>query len=312
MRSGSGEPGPDTMKKCIFSIDVEDWFHILDLPSTPPVSSWDGLPSRVERNLLNLLDLFGETDTKVTCFFLGWVGEKYPHLVREARQRGHEIASHGYAHQLVYRTTREEFAQDVTRSRKLLEDIAGCAVLGYRSPGFSVVEETPWFFEVLMEAGYAYDSSVFPAPRGHGGMRSGRHAPYRMGDAERGLIEFPITVTKFLGRPFCCFGGGYLRLFPLSVIERMTRKVLSEGRPVVFYVHPREIDALHPRLPMGFARRFKSYVNLNTTEHKLRRLASTFTGSTFVEYLALMSEAAASAAPDSMASGRSMAVEGSL
>lgn len=299
------------MNKCIFSIDVEDWFHILDVPATPPPSAWDGLPSRVEKNFLYLLDLFGETDTKVTCFFLGWVAERFPHLVREACQRGHEIASHGYAHQLVYRTTREEFAADVTRSRKLLEDVAGCAVVGYRSPGFSVVEDTPWFFEVLIEAGYAYDSSVFPAPRGHGGMKSGRYAPYRIG-GERGLTEFPISVTKFLGKPFCFFGGGYLRLFPLFMIERMTRKVLSEGRPVVFYIHPREIDALHPRLPMGLARRFKSYVNLSSSEPKLRRLASAFAGSTFREYLALMSGSAAGGNSDSVATGSAMLLEESL
>lgn len=310
MKTAVGRAG--NMNKCIFSIDVEDWFHILDLPATPPLSAWEGLPSRVEKNFLYLLDLFGETDTKVTCFFLGWVAEKFPHLVREACQRGHEIASHGYAHQLVYRSTREEFAQDVTRSRKLLEDLAGCAVIGYRSPGFSVVEDTPWFFDVLIEAGYAYDSSVFPAPRGHGGMRSGLYAPYRTGDGERGLIEFPITITKFLGKPFCCFGGGYLRLFPLFIIEKMTRKVLAEGRPVVFYIHPREIDALHPRLPMGFARRFKSYVNLSSSEHKLRSLASAFAGSTFREYLAAISGCSAGGASDSVATGSAMLLEESL
>ena len=270
----------ETMQSSVFSVDVEDWFHILDIPGAPPISDWAGLPSRVERNFSTLLDLFDETDVKTTCFFLGWIGERFPHLVREAASRGHEVASHGYAHRLVFEQSRQEFCEDVTRARRLLEDIAGASVRGYRAPGFSTTEETPWFFDVLADAGYEYDSSVFPASRGHGGMRSGRREPHRIG-ADGKLMEVPITVAELMGKPMCFFGGGYLRLFPYWLIRRMSKQVLAEGRPVVFYVHPREIDPAHPRLPMSRKRSFKSYVNLDTTEWKIRQVLRDFPVTTF-------------------------------
>jgi polysaccharide deacetylase family protein (PEP-CTERM system associated) len=277
---------PRKNPRCIFSIDVEDWFHILDLPSTPAISEWGQLPSRVEKNFLQLLDIIGERNVQTTCFFLGWVGERFPHLVREARARGHEIASHGYSHELVYRMTPVQFLHDASKAKRILEDVSGSAVSGYRSSGFSVTKDTPWFFDTLMEAGYRYDSSVFPAPRGHGGIATKQYAPYRVSDDRNGLVEFPVTVAGVFGRPVCFFGGGYLRLFPYFVVKRMARKVIQEGRPVVFYVHPREIDPAHPRLPMNLARKFKSYVNLSTTEGKIRRLLSEFSFITFEDAMA--------------------------
>lgn len=280
----SGEPseaGKLTLLKNVFSVDVEDWFHLLDLPSTPPLSAWNSLPSLVEKNFMRLLDLFAEREVHVTCFFLGWVAGRFPHLVREAASRGHEIASHGYSHQLVYRMTPQEFLKDAADSKKILDDLVGKPVLGYRSSGFSVTKDTPWFFEMLAEAGYRYDSSVFPAPRGHGGLRTDRLAPYRVSETDHALIEFPISVENVLGKRLCFFGGGYLRLFPYAVIRRMARKVMAQGRPVIFYVHPREIDPGHPRLAMGTIRRFKSYVNLRSTEEKIQRIMADFELTTF-------------------------------
>jgi polysaccharide deacetylase family protein (PEP-CTERM system associated) len=271
--------------KCIFSVDVEDWFHTLDLPSTPDLSSWDLLPSRIERNFGRLLEIFSETQVHVTCFFLGWVARRFPHLVREAERRGHEVASHGYAHRLVYKMTPQEFQADALTAKKIIEDVVGHSISGYRCPGFSVTPKTPWFFEKLIEAGYQYDSSVFPGPRGHGGLKNGHHAPYWVGNSSEGLVEFPITTTKVLGIPMCFFGGGYLRLFPSLLIENVALKVLREGRPVIFYIHPREIDPHHARLPMNLRRRFKSYVNLKTTEAKLRRVLAEFEVSTFKAYM---------------------------
>ena len=269
----------------IFSVDVEDWFHILDLPTTPNLDEWDRLPSLVETNFLRLLDMFSEAKVRVTCFFLGWVGERFPSLVREAANRGHEIASHGYAHRLVYSFRPDEFREDALRSRRILEDLVGTPVLGYRSAGFSVTETSPWFFDELLAAGYRYDSSVFPAARLHGGLVNAEKIPHRVTVGNGVLTEVPISVSDLAGKAMCFFGGGYLRLFPYSLIARMTRKVLREGRPVVFYVHPREIDPKHPRLPMGFVRRFKSYVNLDTTEPKIRRILQHFPVTTFVDYL---------------------------
>lgn len=281
LRSDAAEV-PDS----IFSVDVEDWFHVLDVAGAPALSSWHRLPSIVEPDFRRLLDLFDEYHVRVTCFFLGWVAERYPHLVKEAAARGHEVASHGYAHRLVYQSSRQEFFEDATRARRLLEDLAGTPVLGYRSAGFSVTEETQWFFEALAEAGYVYDSSVFPAARGHGGMSEARREPHRIVTPAGNLMEFPITVSTLLGKPLCFFGGGYLRLFPSWLIRRAVRQVLAEGRPVVFYIHPREIDPSHPRIPMPLLRHFKSYVNLRTTEAKLRRILGEFPVTTFRDFLA--------------------------
>jgi polysaccharide deacetylase family protein (PEP-CTERM system associated) len=218
----------------------------------------------------------------VTCFFLGYVAERYPHLVTEALNRGHEIASHGYSHRLIYTMTPQAFLEDARKSREILEGISGQAVNGYRAPGFSVTAESPWFFEKLVEAGYRYDSSVFPAPRQHGGLNTNKYAPHMIADK---LMEFPITVADVLGKRFCFFGGGYLRLFPYSLVRQMSRKVLGENRPVVFYIHPREIDPGHPRLSLGRVRTFKSYVNLKTTEPKLRHILDEFQVTTFAEFI---------------------------
>jgi polysaccharide deacetylase family protein (PEP-CTERM system associated) len=276
--------------KSIFTVDVEDWFHILDLPSTPPIDEWDSLPSRVVKNFSRLLDLFSEKNVQVTCFFLAWVAEKYPEIVKEASGRGHEIASHGYSHTLVYNMSAESFFQDALRSKEILEDITGQPVLGYRSAGFSNTENTPWFFDKLIEAGYSYDSSVFPAPRGHGGMRTGSFAPHLIESSAGKIMEFPITVSLILGKPVCLFGGGYLRLFPYWLIRSKGHSVLHEGRPVIFYIHPREIDPEHPRLPMNFRRKFKSYFNLRSTEVKIKRILNEFKVTNFREFIKTSSE----------------------
>lgn len=268
--------------KSILSVDVEDWFHILEAASAPDISQWDSLPSCVERDFRKLLDLFSEKNVHVTCFFLGYVAERYPHLVKEALDRGHEIASHGYAHRLIYTMTPHAFLEDARKSKGILESISGQFVRGYRAPGFSVTADTPWFFEKLLEAEYQYDSSVFPAPRQHGGLNTSKYSPHMV--AEK-LMEFPITVAKVLGKRFCFFGGGYLRLFPYPVVRQMCRKVLGENRPVVFYIHPREIDPDHPRLSLGLTRTFKSYVNLKTTEPKLRNILDEFQVTTFAEFI---------------------------
>ena len=256
----------------MFSVDVEDWFHILELPYTPDIDGWSRLESRVEKNFHFLLDMFDKAGIHATCFFLGWVAHRFPHLVREAQRRGHEISSHGYAHQLIYTQTRCEFSRDIAKARAVLQDICGEPVRGYRAPGFSITRETPWAFDEIVAAGYSYDSSVFPANRGHGGIPDARLEPYEVVTPGGTLLEFPITVAPILNQRICFFGGGYLRLFPYFLIRRMTRAVNDSGRPVIFYIHPREIDPEHPRLPMGIRRRFKSYVNLSGTSSKLTRL----------------------------------------
>jgi polysaccharide deacetylase family protein (PEP-CTERM system associated) len=274
------------MMPAIFTVDVEEWFHILGVAGTPALEDWGRLPSRVEANFRRFLDLSDAAGVQITCFFLGWVAERFPGLVREAAARGHEVASHGYGHRLVYEQSAAEFFEDVHKARLLLEDLLGRPVRGFRGPGFSVTKDTPWFFEELVKAGYEYDSSLFPAARGHGGLRSNRYGPYQIETPSGPLLEFPITVTKVCGRPMCFFGGGYLRLFPYTWVRRVTRRVLQEGRPVIFYAHPREIDPDHPRLAMNLKRRFKSYVGLRSMEGKIRRIFQDFPITSFARFRA--------------------------
>jgi polysaccharide deacetylase family protein (PEP-CTERM system associated) len=270
----------------IFSIDVEDWFNLSGTGAEPPPSEWDRLESRLERNFHGLLELLAEGGGTATCFVVGYFGKRFPRLIREAVAAGHEIAAHGYFHRLIYEMSPAEFYEDALATRKLLEDVSGAAVHGFRAPAFSVTERTPWFFEKLVEAGYRYDSSVFPAPHQTGGLAGGALAPYTVPTAAGALQEFPITTVRVLGQPMCFFGGGYLRLFPYPVIRAMGRKAQSEGRPIIFYVHPREIDPEQPRMQLSHRRRFTCYVNLETTRPKIRHILRDFQVTSFDAYLA--------------------------
>ena len=275
-----------SLPQSIFSIDVEDWFNLSGTGFEPPPSEWDRLESRIERNLHTLLELLAAAGGTATCFVVGYFAKRFPHLIREAAAAGHEIASHSYFHRLVYEMSADEFYQDVLATRKLLEDVSGQAVRGFRAPAFSVTRQTPWFFEKLVEAGYGYDSSVFPAPHQTGGLATNRLAPHRLETPAGALMEFPITAVRVLGRPMCFFGGGYLRLFPYRVIRAMGYTALNEGRPVVFYVHPREIDPDHPRMPLSLRRKFTCYVNLRSTRPKIRQILRDFNVSSFDRYMA--------------------------
>lgn len=273
------------MLPSIFSIDVEDWFNLSGTGLEPPPSEWDRLESRVERNFQTLLSLLTEGGGTATCFIVGYFAKRFPHLVRDAVAGGHEIASHSYFHRLVYELSPAEFYEDALSSRKLLEDISGAPVRGFRAPAFSVTERTPWFFDKLAEAGYQYDSSVFPAPHQTGGLANSRFEPYQVQTAAGPLTEFPITAVRVLGKPMCFFGGGYLRLFPYPLVRTMGQRALSEGRPVVFYVHPREIDPDHPRMPLGLRRRFTCYVNIRSTRAKINRILGDFQVTSFDRYM---------------------------
>jgi polysaccharide deacetylase family protein (PEP-CTERM system associated) len=178
-----------------------------------------------------------------------------------------------------------EFYEDVLASRQLLEDISGRAVGGFRAPAFSVTERTPWFFDKLAEAGYRYDSSVFPARHQTGGLAGSRFEPHTVKTAAGDIAEFPITVAPLLGTRLCFFGGGYLRLFPYPLIRSMGRRALNERRPVVFYIHPREIDPDQPRMPLSRRRKFTCYVNLRSTRPKIQRILHDFHVTSFDKYL---------------------------
>ncbi len=278
---------------CVFTVDVEDWFHILDIPATPPIEEWSRLESHVEQNVQTLLELFAVHHVCAVFFFLGWMAERFPAMVSEVARAGHEIASHGYSHDLVYNMSRHEFAEDVRRAKDILENITGQSIFGYRATGFSVTKHTPWFFDELAAIGYQYDSSVFPATRGHGGMSSARLVPHTVSTDFGSLTEFPVSVAKIWGKRICLFGGGYLRLFPLSMILSAADRIVNQGRPVTFYLHPREIQPDHPRLPMPLRRRFKSYVGLKSVRKKLNAILSRYSFDTFKDLIAEVNSDAA-------------------
>jgi polysaccharide deacetylase family protein (PEP-CTERM system associated) len=278
--------GTKDMHQCVFTIDVEDWFNLSGTGHEPPPSEWDGLESRVERNFIEMLDLLEQRKCSATCFFVGYFAQRFKHLVHEARQRGHEIASHSSFHRLVYEQTPEEFFKDAEDSRLLLEDLSGQPVRGFRAPAFSVTKQTPWFFDKLAQAGYSYDSSVFPGVHQTGGCDAPSLAPYSVQTPYGEVVEFPVSAIRVLGTPMCFFGGGYLRLFPYPLTRFMGRRVQQSERPVIFYVHPREIDPDQPRMPLSRRRRFTSYVNLSTTQSKIERIVRDFPINTFSHYLA--------------------------
>lgn len=272
----------------IFSVnvkDVNDWYSMLRLGARPPRSAWDTLPARVELNFLRLLDLFSERNVHVTCFFLGWIAERFPHLVKEAAHRGHEIASHGYKHRLIVEMTQSEFLEDALRSRRVLEDVAGCAVRGYRAAEFLLIRHTPWFFDKLREASYEYDSSEFPSVMEPGEITAAIRRPHRVVCGSGVLAEFPITVATVWGTPLRFSGGEQLRLLPMWLILKMARTVTAEGRPVIYSIHPREVDLSHPRLPIHRRRRRKYHIDLSVTERKIARITGEFPFITFGQFL---------------------------
>jgi polysaccharide deacetylase family protein (PEP-CTERM system associated) len=267
------EPRPALLNA--LSVDVEDYFQVSALAPHIDRASWAQRESRVAANVDRLLDLFAERGAHVTFFTLGWVAERYPHLVRRIVADGHELASHGYAHLRASEQTREEFAQDVRRAKGLLEDLSGHVVQGYRAPSFSIGPANPWAFDELLGAGYRYSSSVYPIRHDHYGSPDAPRFAY---PARPGLIEIPLTTTRVFGRNLPAGGGGYFRLAPYRLSRWALRRVnVIDKQPAIFYMHPWEIDPNQPRVAgTSLKTRFRHYVNLGKTEARLRRLLDDF------------------------------------
>jgi polysaccharide deacetylase family protein (PEP-CTERM system associated) len=273
-----------------FSVDVEDWYQVADFDAVIPFSEWDRYESRVARNTDVVLRLLDEAGARGTFFVLTWNAERYPDIVRRIAAAGHEVATHGYAHRIVYEQTPEEFRADVERAKKTLEDITGEAVLGYRAPSFSFTTRSLWAPDVLLDLGFRYDSSVFPVRDSLYGMPDAERFPYVIRERDgRRLVEFPITTTEFLGRNLPLGGGGYLRVFPYQYMRWGMRRVnRQEGQAAVVYIHPWEVDPGQPRVKTAGKRGFSShYVNLGRTEAKLRRLLRDFRFAPMRDLLAL-------------------------
>ena len=260
-----------------FTIDVEDYFHVYAFASHISRESWDRLPCRVERNVDTILAMLAEHKVRATYFMLGWVAERYPALVRKIVEQGHELASHGYGHQLVTGLNREEFSQDIRRAKRLLEDIGGVAVQGYRAPSFSIGKGNLWALECLSEAGYRYSSSIYPIQSDHYGMPDAPRFAYYP-EAGCGLLELPPTTVRLFNRNLPAGGGGYFRLLPYGVSRWCLKRVNRVDRqPCIFYFHPWEIDPGQPRQRgASLKSRFRHYVNLSSMERRIRALLQEF------------------------------------
>jgi len=257
------------------TIDVEDYFQVSALAPHFPRKDWETVPCRVERNVDVILSMLHEYGAKATFFTLGWIAERYPHLVRLIAMEGHELASHGYAHQRASDQSPAAFLADITLAKTVLEDIAGTAVIGYRAPSFSIGKGNPWAHDCIAEAGYRYSSSVYPVKHDHYGVPDAPRFPYRL---ENGLMEMPITTVRYLGRNLPAGGGGYFRLLPYPASRWLIRQVNeTDKKPAMFYFHPWEVDPEQPRVAGTTAKtRFRHYVNLSRTEDRLRRLMNDF------------------------------------
>lgn len=263
--------------KNALTVDVEDYFQVSAFEGHIRREDWDRLPCRVERNCERILDLFGQADVAATFFVLGWVAERYPQLVRRLVEAGHEVASHGYAHVRVTQQAPDEFFQDVTRTKKLLEDISGTAVNGYRAASYSIGEGNLWALDELDRAGYVYSSSIYPIRHDLYGMPDGpRFAFHPRG--ENAILEIPVTTVMVGQRRFPCGGGGYFRLFPYRLSRWALRRVNErDEQPGIFYFHPWEIDPDQPRQTgISLKTRFRHYLNLNRMEARLTRVLQDF------------------------------------
>jgi len=260
------------------TFDVEEYFHAEAFTSVVKPVEWPMLESRVVHSTERLLDVLAESGTAATFFVLGWVGARHPKLVRAIHARGHEVACHGFGHQMITRQSPTQFAEDVRRAKKTLEEAIGAAVIGYRAPTFSVVRETLWSLRVLAESGFRYDSSIFPIVHDRYGIPDAPRFPHRRTVAPgTEITEFPLSTVSRLGWRIPVAGGGYFRLFPYRFTRWAIRNLnRRESQPAMVYLHPWEIDADQPRLPIGQLGRVRHSVNTRAVIGRLRRLVRDF------------------------------------
>ena len=258
------------------TIDVEDYFQVSAFSNNISQDQWSSHDCRVENNMDRILQLFSDNDVQATFFTLGWIAEKYPNVVKNIVSNGHELASHGRNHTRVFDQTPAQFSEDITHTKKLLEDIGGVEIKGYRAASFSIDERNLWAYDCLSEAGYQYSSSIYPVEHDHYGMPDAPRFSFFANSA--GLIEVPISTVRWMNRLWPSGGGGYFRFFPYAVSKRLIQSVNDqEKRSAIFYLHPWEIDPDQPKqdnLPLKT--QFRHYVNLKHTYHRLEKLVQDF------------------------------------
>lgn len=271
-----GEPATDVCSTNALTVDVEDYFQVSAFEQHVRRTEWANFECRLLANTDRILELFDEADAKATFFFLGWVAENFPQLLRKVADQGHEIASHGYSHIRVTNQNAAEFREDVIRTKKLLEDVSGKAVIGYRAASYSINASNLWAHPILAETGHLYSSSIYPIRHDLYGLREAPRFAFRIDGGD--LIELPVTTFEMAGFRFPCGGGGYFRLLPYRVSHwAMSRVNERDKRPAIFYFHPWEIDPDQPRLEgLRFKTKFRHYINLARVERRLKRLLQDF------------------------------------
>ena len=268
------------------TVDVEDYFHVSAFADSIDQQEWGNHPFRVEKNTQHLLNIFDEYQVKATFFVLGWVAERSNGLIREIAARGHEVACHGYSHQLVYNQSPDVFREETIRSKSILEDITQSSIRGYRAASYSITEQSMWALDILAETGFEYDSSIFPVRHDRYGIPDAPEYPYRM-ETPKGysLVEFPLSTAKIFSYRLPVAGGGYFRLYPYWLSRAGLRQINGKQKPFIFYLHPWEIDPDQPRISASWFSQFRHYNNLEKCEARLRHLMSDFSFQTVMDVL---------------------------
>jgi len=269
------------------TVDVEDYFHVAAFSKVIDTCKWSEYPSRVERNTDILLELFKSKNIKATFFVLAWVAERYPQIVKAIVEQGHELASHGYSHQLVYEQGPDIFREETHKSKIILEDIGQRPVQGYRAASYSITAKSLWALDILAELGFVWDSSIFPVRHDNYGMPNSPEKPYQIKTDHGILTEFPLTTAKVMGLSIPAAGGGYFRQYPYFVSKYLfNRASLNQTRPQIFYLHPWEIDPDQPRVEgASWFSRFRHYTNIQRCLPRLERLVDDFSFSTVSDSL---------------------------
>jgi len=268
-----------------FTVDVEEYFQVKALESVVSPNEWLSQPSRVARSIDELLACLDRHGVRGTFFVLGWLAEHRPAVVRAIAEAGHETASHGFLHERVTSLSPHSFREDLRSSKAALENLIGESVIGYRAPSFSIVPGFEWAFDVLIEEGYRYDSSLFPIHRRGYGYPSAPRVPHIVHRRGGTLAEFPLATTSVFNFPIPAAGGGYLRHFPLAVVRRAFREATARSEPATFYIHPWEIDPGQPRLPISAINRVRHYRGLAATIGRIEALLDEFAFGTIASYL---------------------------
>ena len=258
------------------SFDIEEHFQVAAFDCAARRRHWSTQESRVERNTQLILEMLEKRGVKATMFVLGWVAERNKNLVKAIVEAGHELASHGYGHELITVQNPKIFREDVSRAKKILEDISGMPVLGYRAPTFSITKETEWALPILVEEGYSYDSSIVPIVHDYYGIPGANPTIHTLQTDSGSIVEVPPSTCEFAGMKIPIAGGGYFRLFPYSLLKKLLLRVEAGGKPLIMYLHPWELDPDQPRMRGSFLSQFRHYLNLNKVQPRLTQLLQDF------------------------------------